>query len=285
MDRLKLIPTLLLSILPILSFANPEFADNDPVYIEELELVNKEDSAEELARAVQNPIASMISLPLQNNTNMGIGPNDSTQNILNIQPVWPFQINDDWNLITRTIVPVVSQPEILTGKDHVNGIGDTLFTSFLSPVNSGKVIWGIGPVFLLPTATDDALGQEKWGAGLSAVFLTMPGKWVIGSLFSNIWSVGGAGEQNINLFTWQPFINYNLNDGWYVMTSPILTGNWEADSDHRWTVPLGGGVGKVFRIGKQPLNAQLSLYKNVVTPDNYGAEWQLRTQIQFLFPK
>ncbi len=285
MDRLKLIPTLLLSILPILSFADPEFVDDDPVYVEQLELVNKEDSAEDLARAVQNPVASMISLPLQNNTNMGIGPNDSTQNILNIQPVWPFQINDDWNLITRTIMPVVSQPEILTGEDRINGVGDTLFTSFLSPVDPGKITWGVGPVFLLPTATNDILGQDKWAAGLSAVFLAMPGKWVIGSLFSNIWSVGGAGEQDINLFTWQPFINYNLNDGWYVMTSPILTGNWEADSDHRWTVPLGGGVGKVFKIGKQPLNAQLSLYKNVVTPDDYGAEWQLRTQIQFLFPK
>ena len=95
----------------------------------------------------------------------------------------------------------------------------------------------------------------------------------------------GGGDADINLFTWQPFINYNIEDGWYVVTAPIVTANWEADSDHRWTVPLGGGVGKIFKVGKQPINAQLSLYNNVVTPDDYGAEWQVRAQIQFMFPK
>ena len=151
-------------------------------------------TAEELAKAAQNPIASMISLPFQNNTNTGIGADDETQNIMNVQPVWPVSINDDWNLITRTIVPIVSQPDILTGEGRVNGIGDTTFTAFLSPKDSGSLTWGAGPVFLLPTASDDVLGSEKWGAGISAVALAMPGKWVIGSLVSNVWSVGGSGE-------------------------------------------------------------------------------------------
>ena len=111
-----------------------------------------------------------------------------------------------------------------------------------------------------------------------------PGHWVIGVLVSNVWSVGG-GDEDINLFTLQPFINYNLDDGWYVVTAPFITANWEAAGDHRWTVPLGGGVGKIFRIGNQPINAQLSLYNNVITPDHYGAEWQVRTQLQFMFPK
>jgi len=238
----------------------------------------------ELAKAAQNPIANLISLPLQDNINTGIGPDDETQNILNIQPVWPISLSDNWNIITRTILPVTSQPDILTGEGRINGLGDTTFTAFLSPANSGSLTWGVGPVILLPTATDDKLGADKWGAGASAVVLSMPGNWVVGSLFSNVWSVGGSGKQDINLFTWQYFINYNLPESWYITTAPIITANWEADSNNRWTVPVGGGVGKIFKIGKQPVNAQISAYNNVVSPD-LGADWQFRLQLQFLFPK
>ena len=240
---------------------------------------------EALAKAVQNPVASMISLPLQNNINTGIGPNDETQNILNIQPVWPFELNDDWNLITRTILPVISQPNALTGEGRINGVGDTTFTAFLSPADAGDIIWGVGPVFLFPTASDDTLGADKWGAGISGVVLTMPGKWVIGTLVNNIWSFAGAGNNEVNSFMLQYFINYNFDDGWYFTSAPIITANWKADNNHRWTVPFGGGFGKIFKIGDQPMNAQLSAYKNVVTPDDYGADWQFRVQLQFLFPK
>jgi hypothetical protein len=242
-------------------------------------------SNSDLAKQAQNPVANLISLPLQNNTNFSIGPDDETQNILNIQPVWPVSINDDWNLITRTILPVVSQPNILTGGDgRINGLGDTTFTGFFSPKDSGKLIWGAGPVFLIPTATDDALGSDKWGAGASAVLLTMPGKWVVGSLFSNVWSFAGSGDQDVNLFTWQYFINYNLPNKWYLTSAPIITANWEADSDNTWTVPFGGGIGKIFNIGKQPMNGQISAYYNVEKPE-FGPDWQLRVQLQFLFPK
>jgi len=239
----------------------------------------------DLAKQAQNPVASLISLPFQNNTNFGIGPDDETQNILNIQPVWPFTLNEDWNLITRTILPVVSQPDILTGGEgRTNGVGDTTFTGFFSPRDSSPLTWGVGPVFLIPTATDDVLGSDKWGAGASVVLLTMPGNWVVGSLFSNVWSFAGSGDQDVNLFTWQYFINYNLPDSWYLTSAPIITANWEADSDNTWTVPFGGGIGKIFRIGKQPINGQVSVYYNLETPD-YGADWQLRLQLQFLFPK
>lgn len=242
-------------------------------------------SNSDLAKQAQNPVANLISLPLQNNTNFSIGPDDETQNILNIQPVWPVSINDNWNLITRTILPVVSQPNILTGGEgRVNGLGDTTFTGFFSPKDSGKLIWGAGPVFLIPTATDDALGSDKWGAGASVVLLTMPGKWVVGSLFSNVWSFAGSGDQDVNLFTWQYFINYNLPNKWYLTSAPIITANWEADSDNTWTVPFGGGIGKIFNIGKQPMNGQISAYYNVEKPE-FGPDWQLRVQLQFLFPK
>jgi hypothetical protein len=246
---------------------------------------SQEPSKSDLAKQAQNPIASLISLPFQNNTNFGIGPDDETQNILNIQPVWPFTLNEDWNLITRTIIPVISQPDILTGGEgSINGLGDVSFSGFFSPKDSGKLTWGVGPVFLLPTATDDSLGVDKWGAGPSVVLLTMPGHWVIGSLFSNIWSFAGSGEQDVNLFTWQYFINYNLPNHWYLTSAPIITANWEAESDNTWTIPFGGGFGKIFKIGKQPVNGQMSAYYNVEKPDS-GADWQLRLQLQFLFPK
>jgi len=243
-----------------------------------------EDSTEELARAAQNPVASMISLPFQNNTNFDFGPQEKTQNILNIQPVWPFSLNDDWNLITRTIVPVISQPETAPGTDREFGVGDTFFTAFLSPKNSGKWIWGAGPAILIPTATDDYLGQDRWAAGPSFVALTISGPWVVGSLFSNVWDFAGSGDADIDLFTWQYFINYNMADGWYLTTAPIITANWEASSGNKWTIPFGGGVGKIFRIGKQPMNASVQAYYNVEEPD-FGPDWQLRVQLQFLFPK
>ncbi len=144
-----------------------------------------ETAQEELAKAVQNPVASLISLPFQNNINFGVGPDDKVQNVLNIQPVWPFALTDDINLITRTIAPVISQPGIRPGDDRTNGLGDINFTAFFSPANSGKVIWGVGPVAVFPTATDDVLGTDKWSLGPSAVLLTMPGNWVMGILVSN----------------------------------------------------------------------------------------------------
>ncbi len=241
-----------------------------------------ENETAELARSAQNPVASMISLPFQNNTNFDVGPLEKTQNIMNIQPVWPFALNQDWNLITRTIVPVISQPAFTPSQDRENGLGDTVFTAFLSPRDSGRWIWGVGPALLLPTSTDDRLGAGEWGAGPSAVVLTMRGPWVVGSLFSNVWSF--TGDTEVNLFTWQYFVNYNLDDGVYLTSAPIITANWEADSDNTWTIPFGGGVGKIFRIGKQPINSSISAYYNVEKPD-FGAEWQMRLQVQFLFPK
>jgi hypothetical protein len=142
----------------------------------------------------------------------------------------------------------------------------------------------MGPVLVLPTNTDEYLGADRWSAGASLVALTMPGKWVIGSLFNNVWDFAGSDDVDVNFFTWQYFINYNLPKGWYLTSQPIITANWEADSGNQWTVPFGGGVGKIFKIGKQPLNAQVQAFYNVEKPEN-GPDWQLRLQLQFLFPK
>ena len=242
-----------------------------------------EDSTEELARAVQNPVASLISVPFQNNTNFNFGPREKTQNVMNIQPVVPFSLSEKWNLITRTILPIISQPAFTLNQNRKDGVGDTLFTAFFSPKDSGSLIWGAGPAILIPTSTDDRLGAGEWGAGPGVVFLTIQGPWVVGSLFSNVWSF--TGDSDVNILTWQPFVNYNLDGGWYLTTSPLITANWEADSDNTWTVPVGGGFGRVFRVGQQNLNMQLQSFYNIEEPDDIGPEWSIRFQVQFLFPK
>ena len=237
----------------------------------------------ELAKAAQNPIGSLISVPFQNNMNFDVGPDDRTQNILNIQPVFPFGIAKNWNLITRTILPVISQPA--PGDERTNGLGDLNSTGWISPKAPGKVIWGVGPSLIFPTATDDVLGSDKWSAGPSVVVLTMPGPWVIGGLASNVWSYAGDEDAaDVNSFLAQYFINYNYPSGWYLTSAPIITANWEADSGEQWTVPFGGGVGKVFKMGKQPVNVNSQVFYNVEKPTN-GADWQWRFQFQLLFPK
>jgi hypothetical protein len=195
-------------------------------------------------------------------------------------------------VVTRTIIPLVSNPSL--GKipyERTFGVGDTTFTAFFTPKATGDSgwIWGVGPSFYLPTATNNDLGTKKWGAGLSGVALKIDGKWVYGALLAQMWSFAGsgqdAGREKVNGMTIQPFINYNMDDGWFLTTVPIITANWEADSDHTWTVPMGGGVGKATKLGKIPMTVQLHGYYNVKTPDDYGEKWQMRIQIQLLFPR
>ena len=239
----------------------------------------------DLARAAQNPVADLISLPFQNNLNFDVGALDHEQNVLNIQPVIPLNLNDEWNLITRTIVPVIYQPSLFPGDGHDFGLGDIQFTGFLSPKKPvGGWILGGGPVIQFPTATDERLGARKWTAGPSAVALRMEGPWVFGALIQNVWSFAGSGDNSVNSMLIQPFVNYNMADGWYLVSAPIITANWEADSSDRWVVPVGGGLGKIFRLGGQPINFSVQGYYNVETPA-FGPEWQLRIQLQLLFPR
>lgn len=236
-----------------------------------------------LAKTAQNPIGNMISLPFQNNMNLGVGPDDRVQNVLNIQPVIPFAVGEDWTLITRSILPVISQPA--PGDSRTDGISDLNITGFFSPRSPGDIIWGVGPVLSFPTASDDLLGSEKYSAGVSAVALTMPGPWVIGGLASNLWSYAGDDDrEDVNTFLFQYFINYNFSSGWYLTSAPIITADWEAASSDRWTVPLGGGLGKVVRFGKQPVNINSQIYYNIEKPKG-GPDWQLRFQVQLMFPK
>ncbi len=246
----------------------------------------------DLAAQSQNPISSLISLPFQNNTSFGIGPYDRTLNVLNIQPVIPISIGK-WSLVNRTIIPIITQPELKSATQSWTGLGDLNHTTFIVPPAFGDIMIGAGPVILFPTATDENLGRRQWGLGPSAVVVATKGKFVMGALVNNIWSLGRVGTlnpdiegqvQEVNQFLAQYFVNYNLPQGWYLVSAPIITADWNRPADDRWVVPFGGGLGKVFKIGKQPVNAGIQGYYNAIRPDG-SAPWTLRVQLTFLFPK
>lgn len=258
------------------------------VFAGEASVVRAADDEEtELAKKTQNPVADLISVPLQNNFNFNTGEKDATVWILNVQPVVPIKLTEDWNVITRTIVPIINQPSLFEGPNRISGsawgLGDINPSLFLSPAKPGAVIWGVGPTFTLPTATDFRLGSGKFSLGPTAVALTIQGPWVVGALINNQWSVAGWGDQDVNQMLLQPFVNYNFGKGWYLTSGPIITANWEAGSGDKWTVPVGAGVGRLFKLGKLPINTSLQAYYNAVTPD-FGPDWQLRFQVQFLLP-
>jgi len=243
-------------------------------------------SVGDLAKKTQNPISDLISLPIENTFGFGAGADGEFSYTLTLKPVYPQRINDEWNWIHRALIPVIDQPNI--GPDGFGdefGLGDIQYQGFLSPAEPGKWTWGVGPVFEFPTATDELLGSEKWSAGLGAVVLRMEGPWVYGGLINNIWSFAGDGDrQHVNRMTLQPFINYNLPEGWYLTSSPVITANWEADSDDAWTIPIGGGVGRVVKFGKLPVNISAQAYYNIEAPDN-APDWSIRLQFSLLFPK
>jgi hypothetical protein len=237
------------------------------------------ETSEDLAKQSQNPIADLVSLPFQSNTNFNQAPFGRTQEVLDIQPVVPLHISSDWNMISRTIVPVISQPDPILDS-NTNGIGDITQSLFLSPVHSGALIWGAGPVFTIPSATDPILGTGKVLLGPTIVLLTTPGHWVIGVLANNQWSVGGNPlRPPVNEFLAQPFINYNMAHGWFLTTSPIITANWLAAPGQQWVVPIGGGFGRVFKIGDQPVSA------SIAGNPSGAPNWQLRAQLSLLFPE
>lgn len=238
-------------------------------------------TADELAKQTQNPVASLISVPLQGNWDFGLGDRDATSTLLNIQPVMPFGISNSTNVILRVIMPMTSQPD--AGTARINGLGDIVATAFFSPSQSGRIIWGVGPVVLLPVATNNALGSEKFGIGPSVVALTQPGKWTIGALFNQIWSVSGAADRSdVNTTFLQPFANYNLGGGLSLGVSAEATGNWEADDT--WTAPLLFNVSKVTLLGKRPVSFTVAAGPTLASSDD-AASWRFRLAATFLFPR
>ena len=250
-----------------------------------------DEAQEALANKLANPVGSVYSLPFEFTVDNGAENGDAF--ILNLQPVIPISLNDDWNLISRTIIPFIDAPGTSAGRpgnpdpivgDRTFGLGDISESLFLSPAKPGKVIWGAGGMFGLPTASDASLGSEKWTAGPAMVLLSQPKPWTVGTLFGNLWSYAGADDRaDINQLFFQYFVNRDMG-GWYLTSTPIMTANWNASSSDRWMVPVGGGAGKLLTIGELPVRTQLQGFYNVARPDG-APSGSLMLTVQLVFPK
>lgn len=237
-------------------------------------------TSKDLAQKAANPIADLASLPLQLNNDFGLGEYDRSSSVLNIQPVVPLA---GGKIITRTIIPFVWLPDVTAESgSYSSGLADINLTTFYVP-SGGSFMWGAGPVFEFPTGGSER-GAEKWSAGLSGVALKQFDDWTLGILANNVWSFAGEEDRDdVNKGLLQYFIVYQLGEGWYVNSAPIITVNWKADEGQEWKVPFGGGGGKLFFAGKLPINVQTQVYYFAVKPD-IGPDWQWRVQVQTLFP-
>jgi len=239
-----------------------------------------------LAQELTNPIANIITIPIQVNFDNDIGVNDQGSKITtNIQPVIPFEINKDLNLITRTIVPVVHQDEVFPGQGSQFGLGDINMSLFFSPKKptSGGIIWGVGPVFLLPTATDPLLGAKKWGIGVGGVALTLRGPWTIGGLANHIWSVAGDSDRSdiSNTFL-QPFVAYTMPSAWTVAVQSESTYNWKTE---KWSIPVNFAVSKLVKFGRLPVSLQAGIGYWMESPDTGPEGIRYRLQANIVLPK
>lgn len=246
----------------------------------------QDDQAAELAKKLANPIASLISVPLQYNYDeYGVANDGAEVSRLNVQPVIPFSLNDDWNLITRTIVPLVDQDDFPAAAMNESGLGDTTASLFFSPKapTAGGWIWGAGPVMLLPTASDDALGTDKWGLGPTAVALKQTGPWTIGFLGNHIWSVAGDDDRaDVNATFLQPFVSYVTQTKTTIGLNTESTYDWESE---QWSVPVIFQVAQLFKVGPQIMQFALGARYWAEAPDDGPDGWGYRAQLTLLFPK
>lgn len=239
---------------------------------------------EELAKKLNNPVASLISVPFQFNWDHEFGPERSGHKFtLNIQPVIPSQVSSDWTLISRVIVPVVDQHIPFLGDGSQSGIGDITGEFFFVPSKPGPggTLWGIGPAIVIPTGTDFISG-DKWALGPAAVVVKQESGWTYGALVNHLWSAGGSGSESINNTFFQPFVSYTTKDAWTVGLNAESTYDW---THSQWTVPINATVSKLTRIGKQAVSLGVGARYYVDSPTSGPHEWGARATVTFLFPE
>jgi hypothetical protein len=241
--------------------------------------------ASRLAQQLSNPVASLVSVPFQSNWDFGVGPEEKQRYLLNFQPVMPFSLNDDWNLIARVIVPVISQPPLVPGGQPTFGIGDFVTSFFLSPAKPSAFIWGVGPALLVPATSDPFLGTGRWGAGPTGVVLVQSGPLTYGALANHLWSYGGdSTREEVNQTFVQPFLSYGTSNGYTFTLQAEASGNWEAPEGERWTVPVHFIVSKVTRLGRRPISFAIGPGFFVARPEG-APQWRLRVALTLLFPR
>jgi hypothetical protein len=250
-----------------------------------------EPSAQQLAQRLSNPLADMVSVPLQFNWEQGVGPEGGTRFVMNFQPVVPFAIGRDWNLVGRMVLPVVGQPVLFPGGEATSGVGDVLLSGFFSPTkpSDGRrksgAIWGVGPVISLPSNSEPTLGSGRWSAGPTVVLLKQSGRWTSGGLANHLWSFAGNDERkDVEQTFIQPFVAYATPTGVTYSVNSESTASWKAKSGERWTVPVNLTVSKMARFGPFPASYGIGGGYFVDKPTG-GADWKLRMAVTIILPK